>query len=266
TNNLYENISDNSTAESVTTASDSANIISDISVVLKKCSNKLPSPVKPYFLQKTIDNKSVLCKANKLILTQQLLSFKSEATISTQILTTAQKTKFNMLVAEWIISDTLPFSISIVQKAFTVMQKDIQSLFEQISSKISITLDIWTSHANVPFICEEISAKLCSVLAAFNITNKILCATTDEGSNMISAMRLLKDNLVLKNCNFHFQSHHCLAYILNLIITTGLSPIKLSIKKVHNFVNAISSSSSITQNFKELRQLVGEGEATRKIP
>ncbi|CAG8691692.1 18507_t:CDS:2 [Gigaspora margarita] len=224
----------------------------------------------------------------------------------------AQKTKFNMLVTKWIVADTLPFSIvssqsfatmfrylnssielpscdvikSIIQKAFAIMQKDIQFLFEQISSKISIILDIWTSYANVLFICimahwidsdwnlkkilldicmllhphtnDEIDTKLHSVFVAFNITNKILCATTNRSSNMISAMRLLKDNLVLQNYNFYFQSRCCLAHVLNLVVTNGLLSIKSSIEKVRNFVNVVSSSLSLTQNFKELGQSVGE--------
>ncbi|CAG8662807.1 23975_t:CDS:1, partial [Gigaspora margarita] len=74
------------------------------------------------------------------------------------------------------------------------------------------------------------------------------------------------DNLVLQNYNFCFQSRCCLAHVLNFVVTNSLSPIKLSIEKVYNFVNVISSLSSLTQNFKELRQLVGEGEATHKIP
>ncbi|CAG8747825.1 9708_t:CDS:2, partial [Dentiscutata heterogama] len=83
----------------------------------------------------------------------------------------------------------------------------------------------------------------------FNISDKILCATTDGGANMVLAMRLLKDKLILKNYNFHFQPCYCLAHILNLIVTTGLLPIKLSIEK----------------DFKELGKMVGEGESTRKI-
>ncbi|CAG8605177.1 7821_t:CDS:1 [Dentiscutata heterogama] len=117
-----------------------------------------------------------------------------------------------------------------------------------------------------PHTGKEINAKLCFVFAAFNISDKILCATTDGGANVVLAMRLLKDKLILKNYNFHFQPCRCLAHILNLIITTGLSPIKSSIEKVRNFVNVISSSLSITQDFKELGQTVGEGELTRKIP
>src|SRR6185437_2906542 len=94
-------------------------------------------------------------------------------------LTPAQKTKLHMLIAEWIVSDTLPFSIilsrsfatmlqylnanvdlpscetikSIIQSAFVVMQKDVKTLLKQAPSKISVTLDIWTSRANVPFLC-----------------------------------------------------------------------------------------------------------------
>ncbi|CAG8841748.1 5578_t:CDS:2, partial [Gigaspora margarita] len=319
-NDLFEIIPNNNTVKNVTTTSNSVNIASNVQ---KNLVLDFPLPLDPFFHKKPLITSQYFVvsvkEANKPIPSQQLLTFIPEDTISNQILTPAQKAKFSMLVAEWIVSDTLPFSVvssqsfatmirylnanidlpsrdvikSIIQKAFTVMQRDIQLLFEQISSKISITLDIWTSRANVPFICitahwidnnwnlknilldicmlphphtgEEINAKLCSVFAAFNITNKILCATTDGGTNMVLAMRLLKDSLILKNCNFNFQPRRCLAHILNLIVTTRLSPIKPSIEKVRNFVNIISSLSSITQDFKELGQMVGEGESTRKI-
>ncbi|CAG8571593.1 9453_t:CDS:1 [Dentiscutata heterogama] len=114
-------------AKYVTTTSNSVNIIFDIPIVLKRPSTKLPSPIRPYFLQKTIDNQSVICsicksefsitiatsnlykhldsqhtgwKTNKSLPIQQVLTFTPEATISKQTLTTAQKTKFNMLVAK----------------------------------------------------------------------------------------------------------------------------------------------------------------------
>ncbi|CAG8776462.1 9319_t:CDS:2 [Gigaspora margarita] len=243
-------------AESVATTSNSMNITSDVPIVLKKPSAKLLSPVKAYFSQKTIDNKFVICSICK----SEFSINTATATISKQSLTMAQKTKFNMLVADNIELPSRDVIKSIVQKAFAIMQKDIKSLFEQISSKISIILDIWTSRANVPFICimahwidsdwslkkillnicmlphphmgDEIDTKLCSVFVAFNITDKVLCATTDRGSNIISAILL---------------------------------SIKSSIEKVCNFVNIVSLSSSLTQDFKELRQSVGNSEATCKI-
>ncbi|CAG8840183.1 9086_t:CDS:2, partial [Racocetra persica] len=183
----------------------------------------------------------------------------------------------------WIVSDTLPFSTveskaliallhflnttlelpsretikSIVQNSFISMRSDVQALFGQIFSNISITLDIWTSRANMPFLgitahwinsnwnlkkilvdmCmllhphtgENIETKLESILATFNITTKIICATTDSGSNVISAIRLL--NMHLSMQNFYFYSRHCLAHVLHLIVMAGMTPIKTSIEK-----------------------------------
>ncbi|CAG8565512.1 290_t:CDS:2 [Dentiscutata heterogama] len=179
---------------------------------------------------------------------QQLLTFTPEMTISNQILTPAQKTKLHILVAEWIVSDTLPFSIvssesfatmlqylnanvdlpscetikSTIQSAFVIMQKDIKILLEQVFNnewKLNkILLDIcMLPH---PHTSEEINT------------------------------RLRSRNLMLQNHLFHIQPRRYLAHILNLIVMSGLSPIKSSVKKELN----------------ELGQSVGEGEATRKIP
>ncbi|CAG8762221.1 15939_t:CDS:1, partial [Dentiscutata heterogama] len=64
-NDLFENIPDNSMAKYVATTSNSANIISDIPIVSKRSSTKLPSPIRHYFSQKTIDNQSVICSICK---------------------------------------------------------------------------------------------------------------------------------------------------------------------------------------------------------
>ncbi|CAG8849229.1 33093_t:CDS:2, partial [Gigaspora margarita] len=151
---------------------------------------------------------------------QQCLIFIPTITISNQILTFAQKNKFNALIANIDLPSHETMK-STIQDAFIVMQKDIQTLFQ----------------------------KLRDIFAAFDISTKILCTTTNRGSNVILAMQLLKKNFVLQNNHFDFQSYHCLAHILNLIV-----------------IAAISSSSSITQDFRELEKLVGESEAIRKIP
>ncbi|CAG8853843.1 21967_t:CDS:2, partial [Gigaspora margarita] len=149
---------------------DASNLTTSISQDVLQVSDD-DIPVLSYFSQKTIDNKM---NTTKLFSSQQLLTFIPEMTISNQILIPAQKTKLHMLVAEWIVSDTLSFSIissesfatilqylnanidlpscetikSTIQSAFVIMQKDIKILLNQASSKISITLDIWTSCAN----------------------------------------------------------------------------------------------------------------------
>ncbi|CAG8655761.1 42890_t:CDS:2 [Gigaspora margarita] len=219
---------------------------------------------------------------------QQCLTFIPEITISKQILKFAQKNKFNALIADIDLPSHETMK-STIQDSFIVMQNDIQTLFQKVSSKISITLDMWTSCTNMPFLCvmahwidndwklkkillnihmlphphtgEEIDEQLCDIFAAFDIITKILCATTNRGSNVILAMQLLKKNFVLQNNYFDFWSRCCLAHILNLIVTVGLIPIKSSIENVRNLVKAISSFSSITQDFRELGKSVGENEA-----
>ncbi|CAG8820376.1 35320_t:CDS:2, partial [Gigaspora margarita] len=110
-----------------------------------------------------------------------------------------------------------------------------------------ILLDIrMLSH---PHTGEEIEEQLHAIFADFDITTKILCATTNRGSNVILAIQLLKKNFVLQNNHFDFWSHRCLAHLLNLIV-----------------IAAISSSLSITQDFRELGKSVGESEAICKIP
>ncbi|CAG8524010.1 15815_t:CDS:1 [Cetraspora pellucida] len=115
-----------------------------------------------------------------------------------------------------------------------------------------------------PHIGEDIVTQLKSILAIFNITTRIICATTDSGSNVVLAIRLL--NMHLSMQNHRFYSRHCLAHVLHLVVMAGMAPIKVSIEKVRRFVKAITSSSTIAQDFKKIGQSVGEGEVVRKIP
>ncbi|CAG8668884.1 22330_t:CDS:2 [Gigaspora margarita] len=265
---ILQNASDDNITTTIATTSNDVNITSNISnnpvTLNNKKSKSQPSP---YSITTATGN---LCKhLNTHYLSwnsdkqsgQQCLIFTSELTISNQILILAQKTKLNALIAKWIVSNILPFSV--VSNAFIVIQKDVQTLLQKVSSKISITLDMWTSRTNMPFLCvmvhwidydwklkkilldihmlphshtgKKIDEQLHAIFEAFDITTKILCATTDG------------------------------AYLLNLIVTAGLAPIKSSIENVRNLVKAISSSLSITQDFRELEKSVSKSEAIRKI-
>ncbi|CAG8765970.1 31607_t:CDS:2, partial [Gigaspora margarita] len=168
-NNILQDTSDDNITTTIATTSNDVNIASNISnnpiTLNNKKSKSQLSPVKPFFLQKTLNNKQS---------GQQCLIFISELTISKQILTLAQKTKYALIVDIVLPShETMKFTI---QDAFIVMQKDVQTLLQKVS--------------------------IARHFATFDITTKILCATTDR---------------------------------------------------------AISSSSSITQDFKELGKSVGEG-------
>ncbi|CAG8820055.1 28516_t:CDS:2, partial [Gigaspora margarita] len=163
------------------------------------------SPVSPYFLQKTIDNKMNMTKPSS---SQQLLTFTPEMTISNQMLISAQKTKLHMLVAKWIVSDILPFLIISSESFATVLR-------------------YLNTNVDLPS-CETIKS---TIQSAFVIMQKDIKILLNQAST----------------------------HILNLIVTSGLSPIRLLIEKVRNLVKAISASSSLTQELKELGQSVGEG-------
>ncbi|CAG8685632.1 27596_t:CDS:2, partial [Gigaspora margarita] len=270
---ILQDVSDNNITTTIATTSNDINIAPNISnnpiTLNNKKSGSQPSSVKPFFLQ-TLDGKMVICSIYKNQYSinmatgnlhkhldthhpgwdsdkqsgQQCLTFTPEITISKQILIFAPKNKFNALIAEWIVSDTLSF--------FVVSTHWIDNDWKL--KKILFDIRMLPTG-------KEIDKQLHDIFAAFDSPTKILCATTNGGSSVILAMQLLKKNFVLQNNHFDFQSHHCLAHILNLIITAGLTPIKSSIENVQNLVKVISSSLSITQDFRELEKSVGESEA-----
>ncbi|CAG8832657.1 1486_t:CDS:2, partial [Gigaspora margarita] len=159
--NILQDTSDDNITTTIATTSNNVNIASNISnnpiTLNNKKSKSQLSPIKPFFLQKTLDSKIVICSIckNQYSITtatgnlrkhldthhpgwdsdkqsgQQCLTFTSELTISKQILILAQKTKFNALIVKWIVSDILPFSV--VSNAFIVMQKDVQTLLQKVS-------------------------------------------------------------------------------------------------------------------------------------
>ena len=126
---LQDASDDNITTTIATTSNDiyiAPNISNNPITLNNKKSRSQPSPVKPFFLQKTLDGKMVICcicKNQYNITTatgnlrkhldthhpswdsdkqsgQQWLTFTPEITISKQILTFTQKNKFNALIAE----------------------------------------------------------------------------------------------------------------------------------------------------------------------
>ncbi|CAG8774393.1 27995_t:CDS:2 [Gigaspora margarita] len=244
---ILQDVSDDNITTTFATTSNNIYIVPNISnnpiTLNNKKSRSQPSPVKPFFLQKTLDGKMLICSIckNQYSITtatgnlhkyldtyhlgwdsdkqsgQQYLIFIPKITISKQILAFAQKNKFNALIAKWIVFDTLPFSV--------VSSKSFLTMLRYLNNSIDLPLrETMKSTIQDAFILHDI-------FAAFDISTKILCATTDG------------------------------AHILNLIVIAGLTPIKSSIENVQNLVKAISSSSSITQDFRELGKSVSKSEA-----
>ncbi|CAG8523104.1 28671_t:CDS:1, partial [Gigaspora margarita] len=198
----------------------------------------------------------------------------------------AEKTQ---AIFEWIILALKPFKV-IEEKAFRNMiqrldpfykipsRKTIQKLvinqfeyqrnliknyFSQISSKVALTADFWTSLKMENFLAitihfidenwnlqhfvldifqfkgshtgESIANKVYSLLEEFKIETKVIALTTDNGSNMISAANFLQDKLILND----FCHYRCIAHILNLIVLAGLDLIEVPIKKLRKLIKTI---------------------------
>ncbi|CAG8731120.1 7584_t:CDS:2 [Racocetra persica] len=237
------------------TACSSANV-TPLSVPLSvNTKNKKPSLVTPYFIKKSNDDSVVACVICKNTFSKKTATgnlrkhldsqhpgwniielFALTNTISAQSLTTDQKARFNTLLAEWIVSDTLPFS-TVKSKALIALLRylnaslelplhgDVQALFGQISSRISITLDIWTSRATYRFlVLQHIKSTVIGTLK-----------------------KILIDIRMLPHPH------------------TG-EDIEIQLRSILDTFDITMKSSMITQDFKEIGLSVGEDEAVHKIP
>ena len=132
-------------------------------------------------------------------------------------------------------------------------------------TKVSLTTDIWSSSYNntaylgvtmhyinvnweikkclLDFIPMEgshtgilISTKLTNILQDFNISDRVISLTTDNGSNMLVCGRALADQLELEFSNLTFSHNRCTAHIINLAVKTGMKHLDSSIIKLRTFV------------------------------
>ncbi|CAG8738582.1 29448_t:CDS:2, partial [Racocetra persica] len=138
--------------------------------------NKKTYVVTPYFIKKLDDDSLVTCIICKNSFSKKIATGTLRKHLDTQH--PGWNTIEIFAFTQMIVSDTLPFSIvgskalitllkflnatlellsretikSIVHNSFISMRGDVQTLFEQISGQISIILDFWTFHANMPFL------------------------------------------------------------------------------------------------------------------
>jgi len=95
-------------------------------------------------------------------------------------------------------------------------------------------------------ICEFIS----NLLEEFNLKEKILSITTDNGSNMVAACRLLKNDLESTAPNFvHCR---CVCHILNLAVSAGIKKEEDLIKRLRKIVKLVRRTQSCLEELKRL--------------
>ncbi|XP_012573535.1 putative AC transposase isoform X2 [Cicer arietinum] len=180
---------------------------------------------------------------------------------------------------------------TVLDEVFRSMREDVRALLEQVSFKLSITLDFWTSFeqifymsvtcqwidknwsfqkllldiCRIPYPCggAEIYRCLVKVLKFYNIENRVLSCTHDNSSGAMHACHTLKEDLDGQKIG-PFCYIPCAARTLNLIIDDGLRSVKQVISKIREFVIELNASSVISQDFIQISTAYQEG--TWKFP
>ncbi|KVH88644.1 protein of unknown function DUF4413 [Cynara cardunculus var. scolymus] len=175
---------------------------------------------------------------------------------------------------------------AVLHEVFRSMRDDIRSTLEHVSSKVSITLDFWTSYQQIFYMsvtCQwiddtwsfhkvlldisrvsspcgsgEIYHTLIKVLKFYNLETRILSCTHDNSTNAVHACHTLKDDLDSQKSN-PFCYVPCAARTLNSIIDDGLRSTKSVIAKIREFALEMNSSSEMMEEFSQLTSTYQEG-------
>lgn len=189
----------------------------------------------------------------------------------------------NSLVSIWSIERFQ----AVILEVFRSMKEDIRTSVEQVRSKISITLDFWTSYeqifymsvtghwvdenwvlhkvlldiCHIPYPCGEsdIYHMLLNVFKMYDIEHRVLCCTHDNSPNAFRACNTLnKDDLDGRKTG-SFCHIPCAARTLNMIIDDGLKTAKPMISKIREFALVMNTSSEISETFKHATESYQEG-------
>lgn len=175
---------------------------------------------------------------------------------------------------------------AVFSEVFRSMREDVKAFLEQVSSKVSITLDFWTSyeqifymsvtcqwidenwsfqkvlldicHVPYPYEGAEIYECLVKVLKMYNIESKVLSCTHDNNQNAMHACHTLKDELDSQKIG-PFCYIPCAARTLNMIIDDGLRTTKPVISKIREFVYEMNASLEMSEDFIQYTTAYQEG-------
>ncbi|GMH17087.1 hypothetical protein Nepgr_018928 [Nepenthes gracilis] len=169
------------------------------------------------------------------------------------------------------------------------MQQDVRMTVDQVSSKVAIALEFWTSYeeiyymsitcqwiddnwsfqkvlldiCRIPYPCggAEIYHCLVKVLKMYNIDNKVLTCTHDNSQSAIHACHKLKEDMDSHKLG-PFCYIPCAVRTLNMVIEDGLRTTKPVISKVREFVIEMNASSEMSEDFTQFTTAYQEGSWT----
>lgn len=175
---------------------------------------------------------------------------------------------------------------AVTLEVFRTMREDVKALLEHISSKVSITLNFWTSHEDlyfmfiychwideswslhkvlldlrhIPYPCagSEIFHAIIEILRMYNLENKVLSCTIDSTQQAFNGCHDLKEELEARKAG-PFCYVPCAAHALNQIIEDGLRSPKPILSKIREFALELNLVSGIAQDFKQWATIYQEG-------
>ena len=90
------------------------------------------------------------------------------------------------------------------------------------------------------------------MLIEFELSDKVISITTDNGSNMVAACRLLKNQFNIQTSTSEFVHFRCICHVLNLAIQAGINEEKYLIKKLRKLCKKVRKSQSFLENLERL--------------
>ena len=168
-----------------------------------------------------------------------------------------------------------------IDDLFSKRKENIQAELNSFTTKVALTTDIWTSNYNHtaflgitlhyingdwqlkkclldflpiegPHSARSILNKLINLLQEFNISDRVISITTDNGSNMLACGRDLACELEGCFFNLTFSHKRCAAHIINIAVKAGMKHIDTSIVKLRKFVIKIRNSQILLNDLKSI--------------
>jgi len=157
-------------------------------------------------------------------------------------------------------------------------KKRILEEFKELNSKVSLTLDMWTSGTGTPYlgitahwinslwrVCsitldflecpyphdgESLAIVVLKAVKEFEIIGKIIGFTTDNASNMTTFYNSIYEKIKLYSPQV--TSFGCGCHIINLAVVSGVSELSISVENLRNINKKLKDSPKLYQEFKSI--------------
>ena len=175
----------------------------------------------------------------------------------------------------------------ITLEVFRSMKEDVKASLQRISSRLSVTLDFWTSYEDIvymsvkchwidenwvlqkvlldvcripyPYTGPKIFQVLMDVLVSYNIDSRILACTQNNSQNSINTCHEHELGRELEFRKLPFCYIPCAASTLKVIIEAGLENVKPILSKIREFILQTNSDQEMMEDFKHWTEVYQEG-------